>query len=172
MPTMNGFRVTQNDYLRIKEYADRSNRSLSDIFRTAVLEYIEKNEGIEDDSYFLRRMAERDQQIVAALKAIENRFATLLVRLGIDLNFMVVMNSATLDEDDDKKKAAFFDRCNEEAVKRFRRAVKPLEKEITEALKGQGQALTSPAGGVEPAAEQEPAKGKHAGQKRSSGKKS
>lgn len=172
MPTMNGFRVTQNDYLRIKEYADRSNRSLSDIFRTAVLEYIEKTEDIEDDSYFLRRMAERDKQIVSALKAIENRFATLLVRLGIDLNFMVVMNSATLEEDDDKKKAAFFDRCHEEAVKRFRRTVKPLEKEITEALKGQGQALAASAGGSRFDAEKEPPKGKQVGQKKSDGKKS
>lgn len=142
MPMTAGFRLTEQDYQRLKEYAHRSERSLADVCRAAVLEYIDKVEGIEDDSYFLRKQAERDKQIVAALKSLEHRLASLLVRVGLDTNFSIVMNASMLEEDDPAKKLAFYERCRQEAYKRFRKDLRPLEKGLVEALKVQGDALT------------------------------
>lgn len=136
MPNIGNFRVTQEDYERIKDFAAKSGRPLSDILREAVLQYIDKERAREDDAYFIARMRERDQIISDSLKSIENRFGVLMVRLGIDLESLYMLGwkltlNAGVSKEDRKQ---LFEDCYDQGVKRFRRKLKGLEKGMVDSL--------------------------------------
>ena len=122
MPTAGNLKVTQEDFDRIKEFSVRSGRPLADIYRSAVLEYIEREQQVEDDAYFVARMKERDKLIVDGLKSVENRFATLLVRIGIDLESLYALAWSLTAEQPDREE--MFEKCYQVGVKRFRRKMK------------------------------------------------
>jgi len=132
MPTAGNFKVTQEDFDRIKEFSTRSGRPLADIYRSAVLEYIDREQHAEDDAYFIRRMKDRDKLIVEGLKSIENRFATLIVRLGIDLESLYALAWSLTAEQPDREE--MFEKCYQVGVKRFRRKLKGLEKDMVDSL--------------------------------------
>lgn len=139
MPVAGNFKVTQEDFDRIKNFATRTGRSLGDIYRTAVLEYIEKEQHVEDDAYFIERMKERDRLIVDALKSMENRFAILIVRMGIDLESLYALAWSLTAEQPDREE--MFQKCYEVGVKRWKRKMKALEKSMADMLMQQGDQL-------------------------------
>lgn len=141
MPIAGNFKVTQEDLERIKEFAAKSDRSLSDIYRTAVLEYIDKAQHAEDDAYFIRRMRERDKLITDAIRAMENRFATLIVRLGIDVESLYALAWSLTAEQPDRQE--MFEKCYDAGVKRFRRKLRGLEKNMVDSLVHQGDLVRS-----------------------------
>jgi predicted DNA-binding protein len=132
MPNIGNFRVTQEDYDRIKDFAAKSGRPLSDIMREAVLQYIDKERAREDDAYFVARMRERDKIISDSLKSIENRFGLLLVRLGIDLESLYMLGWSLTANQPNRKK--LFEDCYDQGVKRFRRKLKGLERDMIDSL--------------------------------------
>lgn len=142
MPTAGNFKVTQEDFDRIKEFSVRSGRPLADIYRSAVLEYIEREQQVEDDAYFVARMKERDKLIVDGLKSVENRFATLLVRIGIDLESLYALAWSLTAEQPDREE--MFEKCYQVGVKRFRRKMKGFEKDMVDALMHQQDQLATP----------------------------
>ncbi len=142
MPTAGNFKVTQEDFDRIKEFSVRSGRPLADIYRSAVLEYIEREQQVEDDAYFVARMKERDKLIVDGLKSVENRFATLLVRIGIDLESLYALAWSLTAEQPDREE--MFEKCYQVGVKRFRRKMKGFEKDMVDTLMHQQDQLATP----------------------------
>ena len=132
MPNIGNFRVTQEDYDRIKDFAAKSERPLSDIMREAVLQYIDKERAREDDAYFVSRMRERDKIISDSLKSIENRFALLMVRLGIDVESLYMLGWSLTANQPNRKQ--LFEDCYDQGVKRFRRKLKGLEREMIDSL--------------------------------------
>lgn len=134
MPTMGNFRVTKEDHERIKDYAQKSGRNLSDIMREALLEYIDKERAREDDEYFVKRMRERDQIISDSLKSIENRFAVLMVRLGIDIESLYMLGWSVTSTQPKEERKKLFEDCYEQGVKRFRRKLKDLERDMVDSL--------------------------------------
>ncbi|MBX9722380.1 MAG: hypothetical protein K2X81_13345 [Candidatus Obscuribacterales bacterium] len=139
MVNIGNFQVTTEDYQRIKKFAADSGRPLGSIYRDAVLEYIDKKEQVEDDEYFRRRMKERDRDIVEGLKSMENRFAVLLVRLGIDLESLYALAWSLTSGREDRHE--MFEKCYAVGVDRFRRRLSGLQREMADSLQHQGDTI-------------------------------
>lgn len=153
MPNIGNFRVTQEDYDRIKDFAAKSGRPLSDILREAVLQYIDKERAREDDAYFVARMRERDKIISDALKSIENRFGLLMVRLGIDLESLYMLGWSMTANQPNRQK--LFEDCYDQGVKRFRRKLKGLERKMVDSLMHQQDLQQRPLKGSKTVADED-----------------
>ena len=136
MPNIGNFSVTQDDYKRIKKYAEDNDITLSKLYRDALLDYIGRAGEVDDDEYFLRRLKERDQDIAEALKSMENRFAVLLVRLGIDLESLYALCWTLTSNRPDRHE--MFEKCYAVGVDRFRRRLSGLQREMVDSLQHQG----------------------------------
>jgi hypothetical protein len=110
-------------------------RTQADILRAAVLQYIDGYSSAQDD----QRLKERDKVIADALKSIENRFALLLVRLGVDLESLYALAWSLTAEQPDQREV--FEKCAQVGVQRFRRKLRPVEKDMVESLVQQGSYL-------------------------------
>ena len=115
-------RLTQEDHDRLQQFLAKDGRKQNDLVRDALLEYIDPN----------KKARAADREVVEALKSIENRFAVLLVRLGVDLNSMYALAWALTDEQPDREE--LFEKCYETGITRFRRKLRGLEKDMVDSL--------------------------------------
>ncbi len=134
-PPIGPVRLTKADHARFVEFVRRDGRSQSDVLRDAIVQYMDGYNSAEDD----RRLKERDRVIADALKGMENRFAVLLVRLGIDLESIYALAWSLTSEQPDQRE--MFEKCYQVGVNRFRRKLKGLEKEMVDSLIHQGDQL-------------------------------
>lgn len=132
-------RLTKTDLERFRNKAKQQGKTHAQLLRDITLGYLNQAEATTESDKEAARLAERDKIIAAGLKSIENRFATLLVRLGIDLEAMYVLLWTTAKDNPDRQ--ALFDKCYEVGSGRFRRKLKGLEVKMKESLKHQGDQL-------------------------------
>ncbi len=128
-------RLNREDRARFEELVKVRGCTRTELVREAILEYLDRKE-IETDE---RKLARRDRLIVDSLKSIENRFAGLLVRLGVDLESLYALLWATTPKD---TREQLFEQCYQQGQKRFRRKLHDLELEMKAALKKQPESLT------------------------------
>src|SRR6185295_8296161 len=125
-------RLTKGDLERLKKRARQLDKTNAQLLRDIALTFLDREEEVEEDSYFVRRMRERDRDIAAALKSIESRFAVLIVRLGIDLESMYALAWSLTEGQPDRQE--LFEQCHQVGVKRFRRKLKDFERSMVDSL--------------------------------------
>jgi hypothetical protein len=135
MPQVGPIRLTAEDHSKLMDFVKREGRNQSEILREAVNAYVDGYHSAQDD----QRLRERDKVITDALKAMENRFAVLLVRLGIDMESMYALAWSLTSGQPDRTE--MFEKCYQVGVARFRRRLKGLEREMADALQHQGESL-------------------------------
>lgn len=132
-------RLTKADLERFRRKAREQGKTHAQLLRDITLAYLDRSESATEEEKESARLAERDKLIVDGMKAIENRFATLMVRLGIDLESMYVLLWDLVAKNPERQK--MFDRAYDVGSDRFRRKLKGLERKYRDSLKHQGDRL-------------------------------
>lgn len=135
MPQVGPIRLTKEDHDRLLAYVRKDGRSQADVIREAIIQYLDGSDTLENDE----RLKERDLLICNSLKSIETRFATLIVRMGIDLEAIYALAWALTEQQPDRQK--LFDECYQVGVERFRRSIRPHERKMIDALQYQEDRL-------------------------------
>ena len=135
VPQVGPIRLSKEDHSKLADFVRKDGRTQADILREAVMRYVDGYNSVQEDE----RLKDRDRVIADALKAIENRFAILLVRLGIDLESIYALAWALTSEQPDRTE--MFEKCYEVGVNRFRRKMKDQERDLVDRLRHQGDLL-------------------------------
>lgn len=135
MPQVGPIRLSKEDHEKLAAYVHQDGRTQADVIRDAIIRYVDGYSSLKETE----RLKDRDRVIAEALKQIENRFAILLVRLGIDLESIYALAWSLTSEQPDREE--MFEKCHEVGVKRFRRKMKDLEKDMVDKLLHQGDSL-------------------------------
>ena len=138
MPSVGPIRLTKEDHEKLMEFVKVDGRTQADVLREAVITYVHGYNTAQQDA----RLKERDELIVNALKQIENRFALLLVRLGIDIEALYALGWSLTAEQPDQEE--MFQKCTQVAYTRFHRKTKGLERQLVDSLLHQGDQLKAP----------------------------
>lgn len=128
MPQVGPIRLNQAEYVKLNEYVERDGRTQADVIREAISRYVDGYYTANDD----KRLQERDKAIVDAMKSMENRFALLITRLGIDLEALYALGWSLTSNLPDRHE--MFEKCQQVGVTRWRRKTKGIERHIIRSL--------------------------------------
>jgi hypothetical protein len=107
----------------------------TELVRKAILHYLD----CTVDAPEIERMHERDRLLVNSLKSIENRFAGLMVRLGIDVQTVIALLWAGAPKE---QREQLFRECKKVGQSRFRRHLDNVEIEERRRMVKQPDELT------------------------------
>lgn len=108
-------RLTEKAYQRLEELRKKDGITQAEIVRRAILTYLKGNQTAVEE-HLTDRFEKR-------LKAIEDRFAGLLVRIGFDIGTIYSVLYARTDQEIRDK---LFDRCYQLSVRRFNQKLKAV----------------------------------------------
>jgi len=128
-------RLNQEDRARFEELVKRRGITRTELVREALIFYLDNHESEEEAA----KLAKRDKVIADSLKSIENRFASLIVRLGIDLESLYALLWASSPKENREE---LFEKCYRVGQERFRRKLSNLEQEFKGSLKKQPDRLS------------------------------
>ena len=116
-------RMLVQDYERLEFVCKMAGKTKTEFVREAVLRSLDDVErGIHDA---------RETKIEKRLKAIEDRYAGLLVRVGIDVGTLLALMSSRIPAKDRKET---MDNCYSVAVKRFNKKIEGALKDMKQTL--------------------------------------
>lgn len=112
-------RLAPVDYRRFKALSDELHVSGAELARAAILRYM--------DSKQTRDEEQRDSKLEHRLKKIEDRYAGLIVRIGVDVGTMMALLSSQIEP---AKRRQIMDSAYRASVERFRRKLVGVEGEF------------------------------------------
>lgn len=120
-------KLLKTDLERFRQVASAQGKTSAQLLRDIALEYLDSY----DKKAEIKEWHERDKVMAEALRRIENRFASIIVRLGIDLEslyFLLWTNS------DKATRHKLFEKCYQHGQRRFSRKLDGLDLELKKAL--------------------------------------
>ncbi len=112
------------DLSRFETACALSGKTKTELAREAILKYLDELES--------GQTAARDSQIEKRLKAIEDRYAGLLVRVGLDVGTLVALMSSRIQ--DPKQRRELMDNCYRTSVKHFNKKLEGVARDMKQTL--------------------------------------
>lgn len=112
------------DYGRFEMACSLSGKTKTEVAREAILRYLDDLERGQSDA--------RDTKIEKRLKAIEDRYAGLLVRVGLDVGTLVALMSSRIQ--DPKQRRDLMDNCYRTSVKHFNKKLEGVARDMKQTL--------------------------------------
>jgi hypothetical protein len=116
-------RLAPEDRRRFQDLCDERNITMSEFAREIILGYL--------DGHRTQAEEHRESKIERRLKTIEDRYASLLVRIGIDTGTMMALLSSRIDP---SKRKEILDTCYQVSVRHFHKKLEGVSKEMKQQL--------------------------------------
>jgi hypothetical protein len=114
-------RLTAADFIRFDEQCRLSGKTRTEQARIAIRYWLDRQEA--------EPLQERENELEQRMKKMENHMASLLVRLGIDVNTLYFM---LWDRSDPETRKGLWEAYRVKAAERFLKPLKGAEKEAKE----------------------------------------
>jgi hypothetical protein len=112
-------RLAPMDHRKFQELCEDRNMTMSELAREIILEYME--------GHATRAEEYRESRIDRRLTSIENRYAALLVRIGIDTGTIMALLSSRIDP---SKRKEVLDTCYQVSVRHFNKKLEGVAREM------------------------------------------
>jgi hypothetical protein len=129
-------RLQAVDNGRFEMACSLSGKTKTELAREAILRYLDELENGQADA--------RDTKIEKRLKAIEDRYAGLLVRVGLDVGTLVALMSSRIQ--DPKQRRDLMDNCYRTSVKHFNKKLEGVARDMKQTLSGSSPPAGPPPG--------------------------
>jgi hypothetical protein len=116
-------RLTATDHKRFLQLAEEKKVSMAELSREAILAYLDNHQTETEDR--------RETKVERRLKAIEDRYASLLVRIGIDTGTIMALLSSRIES---SKRTEVMDSCYRISVRHFNKKLEGVAKEMKQSL--------------------------------------
>lgn len=116
-------RLTAADHKRFRDLASERNLSMAELSREAILAYLDGHQTAQEDR--------RETKVERRLKAIEDRYASLLVRIGIDTGTIMALLSSRIES---TKRTEVMDSCYRISVRHFSKKLDGVAGELKQKL--------------------------------------
>jgi hypothetical protein len=116
-------RLTAGDHKRFLALAEEKKVSMAELSREAILAYLDTHQTETEDR--------RETKVERRLKAIEDRYASLLVRIGIDTGTIMALLSSRIEKN---KRTEVMDSCYRISVQHFNKKLEGVAKEMKQNL--------------------------------------
>ena len=117
-------RLATQDLKRFEQLVVSTGKSRPQLLREAMLEYMDRQEqGVID---------ERESRLEKRLKAIEDRYASLLVRVGLDVGTTLALLSSRIDP---KQRRQLLDNCYKTSVQHFNKKLEGAARDLKQRTK-------------------------------------
>ena len=118
-------RLTATDHKRFLQLAEERKLSMAELSREAVLFYLDNHQTSVEDK--------RETKVERRLKAIEDRYASLLVRIGLDTGTIMALLSSRIES---AKRTEVMDSCYRISVRHFNKKLEGVAKDMKQSLSG------------------------------------
>lgn len=112
-------RLAPESHRKFMEMVKERRTTVADLGREAILFYMEQHQTQADER--------RDSRLERRLKTIEDRYASLLVRIGIDTGTIMALLSSRIDP---AKRREILDNCYRTSVKHFNQKLEGVAREM------------------------------------------
>jgi len=116
-------RLAPETYQRFLALLEERKITAAELGREAILFYLDHHQTTRDDR--------RESKLERRLKAIEDRYASLLVRVGIDVGTIMALMSSRIDQ---TKRKEVLDNCYQVSVKHFNKKLEGVAREMKQQL--------------------------------------
>jgi hypothetical protein len=111
------------DHGRFEMACSLTGKTRTEVARTAILRYLDELES--------GQLATRDGKIEKRLKAMEDRYASLLVRVGLDVGTLVALMSSRIPA---KERRELMDNCYKASVQHFNKKLEGVARDMKQTL--------------------------------------
>ncbi len=121
-------RLTPADHKRFQTLSEERKMTMAELAREIILGYLD---GQQTGAEVIR-----ESKIERRMRAIEDRYASLLVRIGIDTGTIMALLSSRIDP---SKRKEVLDTCYQVSVRHFNKKLEGVAREMKQELSEQGR---------------------------------
>lgn len=114
-------KISKSDQLRLEQICQLENKTKAEVLREALRYYMDRKE--------TNLLDERDSLLEKRIKRMEDRLASLMVKVGLDVGTLHQLFWSRADQDG---RDELFTQCYISAVKRLKKKLNPDEKNLAD----------------------------------------